>query len=58
MTQRSQAVLQFLTLRFGKTPIKSTYYISKADFVACHNPSYVDKYDIVDDLKEGGSFAS
>lgn len=43
-------------LRFGKTPIKSTYYISKADFVACHNPSYVDKYDIVDDLKEGGSF--
>lgn len=43
-------------LRFGDTPIKSTYYISKADFVACHNPSYVDKYDIVDDLKEGGSF--
>lgn len=43
-------------LRFGDTPIKSTYYISQADFVACHNPSYVDKYDIVDDLKEGGSF--
>ncbi|MCH5297478.1 MAG: pyruvate:ferredoxin (flavodoxin) oxidoreductase [Ruminococcus sp.] len=43
-------------LRFGDTPIKSTYYISKADFVACHNPSYVDKYDIVEDLKEGGSF--
>lgn len=43
-------------LRFGDRPIKSTYYISKADFVACHNPSYVDKYDIVDDLKEGGSF--
>ena len=43
-------------LRFGDTPIKSTYYISKADFVACHNPSYVDKYDMVDDLKEGGSF--
>ncbi len=43
-------------LRFGNRPIKSTYYISKADFVACHNPSYVDKYDIVDDLKEGGSF--
>lgn len=43
-------------LRFGDTPIKSTYYVSKADFVACHNPSYVDKYDIVDDLKEGGSF--
>ena len=43
-------------LRFGKKPIKSTYYISKADFVACHNPSYVDKYEIVEDLKEGGSF--
>ena len=43
-------------LRFGDTPIKSTYYISQADFVACHNPSYVDKYDMVDDLKEGGSF--
>ncbi len=43
-------------LRFGKTPIKSTYYISKADFVACHNPSYVDKYAMVEDLKEGGSF--
>ena len=43
-------------LRFGDTPIKSTYYISKADFVACHNPSYVDKYEIVEDLKEGGNF--
>ncbi len=43
-------------LRFGDKPIKSTYYISQADFVACHNPSYVDKYDMVDDLKEGGSF--
>ncbi|MEE0265500.1 MAG: pyruvate:ferredoxin (flavodoxin) oxidoreductase, partial [Acutalibacteraceae bacterium] len=43
-------------LRFGDKPIKSTYYISKADFVACHNPSYVTKYDMVDDLKEGGSF--
>ena len=43
-------------LRFGHKPIKSTYYVSKADFVACHNPSYVDKYEIVEDLKEGGSF--
>ncbi len=43
-------------LRFGDEPIKSTYYISKADFVACHNPSYVDKFDMVEDLKEGGSF--
>ncbi len=43
-------------LRFGKKPIKSTYLVSKADFVACHNPSYIDKYDIVEDLKDGGTF--
>lgn len=43
-------------LRFGKKPIKSTYYVSKADFVACHNPSYVDKYKMVEDLKPGGVF--
>ncbi len=43
-------------LRFGKQPIKSTYYINKADYVACHNPSYVDKYPIVEDLNEGGTF--
>ncbi|MGN0536557.1 MAG: pyruvate:ferredoxin (flavodoxin) oxidoreductase, partial [Acutalibacteraceae bacterium] len=43
-------------LRFGHTPIKSSYYISKADFVACHNPSYVHKYEMVEDLKDGGSF--
>jgi pyruvate-ferredoxin/flavodoxin oxidoreductase len=43
-------------LRFGKKPIKSTYYITKADFVACHKPSYVYSYDMVEDLKPGGSF--
>ena len=43
-------------LRFGKSPIKSTYYISRADFVACHNPSYVNKYDMVSVLKKGGKF--
>ena len=43
-------------LRFGSSPIKSTYLVSKADFVACHNPSYVDKYDMVSDLKPGGTF--
>ncbi|MEG1243988.1 MAG: pyruvate:ferredoxin (flavodoxin) oxidoreductase, partial [Oscillospiraceae bacterium] len=43
-------------LRFGEQPIKSTYLISKADFVACHNPSYVDKYKMVEDLKQGGTF--
>ena len=43
-------------LRFGDTPIKSSYLIDTADFVACHNPSYVTKYDMVSDLKDGGTF--
>ena len=43
-------------LRFGKKPIKSTYLIHKADFVACHNPSYIDKYDMVQELVDGGTF--
>ena len=43
-------------LRFGEKPIKSTYLINKASFVACHNPSYVTKYDMVQDLVPGGTF--
>ena len=43
-------------LRFGDNPIRSTYYVSKADYVACHNPSYVDKYDMTKDIKDGGTF--
>ncbi len=43
-------------LRFGKKPIKSTYLIRKANFVACHNPSYVDKYNMVQELVDGGTF--
>ena len=43
-------------LRFGKSPIRSTYLINKADFVACHNAAYVSKYDMVSDLKPGGTF--
>ena len=43
-------------LRFGKDPIKSTYLIKQADFVACHNPAYMDKYNMVQELKEGGTF--
>ena len=43
-------------LRFGKTPIRSPYLIQSADFVACQNPSYVHKYDMVKNLKEGGVF--
>ncbi len=42
-------------LRFGKKPIHSTYLINKADFVACHNPAYVGRYDMVEDLKPGGT---
>ena len=44
-------------LRFGDSPIKSPYYVTKADFVACHNPSYILKgYKIVNDVKPGGTF--
>ncbi|MCL2422173.1 MAG: pyruvate:ferredoxin (flavodoxin) oxidoreductase, partial [Defluviitaleaceae bacterium] len=43
-------------LRFGKQPIRSPYLVKTADFVACHNPSYVDKYDMLRDLKDGGTF--
>ncbi|MDR1209855.1 MAG: pyruvate:ferredoxin (flavodoxin) oxidoreductase [Clostridiales bacterium] len=43
-------------LRFGKNPIRSTYLVKTADFVACHNESYLDKYDMLGDLKDGGTF--
>ena len=43
-------------LRFGKKPIRSTYYVSQADFVACHLPAYIEKFDIVQDIKPGGTF--
>ena len=43
-------------LRFGKKPIKSTYLINQANFVACHNPSYVNKYNMVQELVDGGTF--
>ncbi|BED92375.1 MAG: pyruvate-flavodoxin oxidoreductase [Candidatus Paraimprobicoccus trichonymphae] len=43
-------------LRFGRSKIKSSYLINKADFVACHNMSYIFKYDIVQDVKKNGSF--
>lgn len=43
-------------LRFGKDPIKATYLINKANFVACHMPAYVRKYNMVQDLKDGGTF--
>ncbi|MCI8293006.1 MAG: pyruvate:ferredoxin (flavodoxin) oxidoreductase, partial [Hespellia sp.] len=43
-------------LRFGKKAIKSTYLIHQANFVACHNPSYVNKYNMVQELVDGGTF--
>ena len=43
-------------LRFGDLPIKSPYYINKANFVACHNQAYLTKYDMVSDLVPGGTF--
>ncbi len=43
-------------LRFGKEPIQSTYLVETPDFVACHNPSYIHKYDLIKGLKKGGTF--
>jgi len=43
-------------LRFGKKPIKSTYLINKANYVACHNQSYVDKYDVLAGIRDNGTF--
>ncbi|MGA6924928.1 MAG: pyruvate:ferredoxin (flavodoxin) oxidoreductase, partial [Desulfosarcina sp.] len=43
-------------LRFGKTPIKSTYLIDSADYIACHNPAYVNAYDVLEGIKTGGTF--
>ena len=43
-------------LRFSDEPITSSYYVKQADFVACHNQSYMNQYDIVDEIVEGGTF--
>ena len=43
-------------LRFGKSPIQSTYLIDAADYIACHNPAYVGIYDVLEGIKEGGTF--
>ena len=43
-------------LRFGEKPIQSTYLVTAADYVACHNPSYVHLYDVLDGIKDGGTF--
>ena len=43
-------------LRFGRKPVESSYYVKHADFIACHNQSYIGQYDIVSELKDGGIF--
>ena len=43
-------------LRFGKNPIKSAYQVNNADFIGCSNQTYVDKYELIEDIKEGGTF--
>ena len=43
-------------LRFGKKPIKSTYLLDEADYIACHKPAYLNQYDILEGLKKGGTF--
>ena len=43
-------------LRFGKKPIKSTYLITRANFVACHNPAYIRKFNMVQEIVDGGTF--
>ena len=43
-------------LRFGKQPIKSTYLLDEADYIACHKPAYIHQYDVLEGLKKGGTF--
>ncbi|MBE7030908.1 MAG: pyruvate:ferredoxin (flavodoxin) oxidoreductase [Ruminococcaceae bacterium] len=43
-------------LRFGKTPIRSTYLLDEADYIACHKPSYIHQYQVLEGLKKGGTF--
>jgi len=43
-------------LRFGKKPIKSTYLLDEADYIACHKPAYIHQYDVLEGLKKGGTF--
>ena len=55
MTQKSGGVT-ISHLRFGDKPIRSTYFIDKADFIACHNEAYVGEYDVLEGLKDGEHF--
>jgi len=42
-------------LRFGDSPIRASYYVKHADFVGCHNETYILQYDVIDELKDGGT---
>lgn len=55
MTQKSGGIT-ISHLRFGAQPIKSPYLVDKADFIACHNQSYVHNYDVLEGLKPNGNF--
>ena len=56
MTPRSPAASRYLTCASARQPIQSEYLIDVADFVACHNPSYVIRYDVLEGIKDGGTF--
>ncbi|MGB9618981.1 MAG: pyruvate:ferredoxin (flavodoxin) oxidoreductase, partial [Armatimonadota bacterium] len=53
---RKAGTLTVSHLRFGKKPIRSPYLIDRANFVACHNPSFLEKYDMLGNIEEGGTF--
>ncbi|NLX62896.1 MAG: pyruvate:ferredoxin (flavodoxin) oxidoreductase, partial [Tissierellia bacterium] len=53
---RKSGGLTISHLRFGETPIRKPYTVNKADFIACHNQSYVSKYDLLAGIKKGGKF--
>jgi pyruvate-ferredoxin/flavodoxin oxidoreductase len=56
MIQRKPAVQPVRTCAFGKSPIRSTYYIKNADFISCSLDSYLFRYDMLRNLKKGGTF--
>ena len=56
MTPKKSGGITISHLRFGDVPIKSTYLINEADFIACHKSNYVGIYDVLEGIKDGGTF--
>ena len=56
MTPSKAGTLTVSHLRFGKNPIRSPYLIDQAGFIACHNPSFIEKYDMLKNIEPGGTF--